>query len=140
MRPSRLLPCPLARQSRRDFARARRLVWGSKPPCPELGVEARLTVHADAMAPNGMARRRGLGKVIHLAVADLWIHAKVATKELDLAKVNRNREHSRHVEDVLGRQASQGSHGGSQLAAGMGESSIRCSHKCNSGPRIAVFS
>lgn len=34
----------------------------------------------------GIARRRGLGKIRHLDVGDLWVQAKVRQKVVDLVK------------------------------------------------------
>lgn len=60
---------------------------GLKALASDLGVPVSLRVHSDASAAIGMVRRRGLGKVRHLAVADLWIQDTVATKEIALCKV-----------------------------------------------------
>ena len=43
----------------------------------DLGIELNLTVATDATAAIGIARRGGLGKVRHLATADLWIQDKI---------------------------------------------------------------
>ena len=45
-------------------------------------------VHTDATGAIGMCRRRGLGKVRHLAVADLWIQEKVRARDFELLKVD----------------------------------------------------
>ena len=42
---------------------------------------------SDASAAIGIARRKGLGKVRHLDVGDLWIQDKLRSKDLDLKKV-----------------------------------------------------
>ena len=42
----------------------------------EFGLEAQLKVKGDAVAAMGMVKRQGLGRVRHLAVADLWIQQK----------------------------------------------------------------
>ena len=46
-----------------------------------------LTVLTDATAAIGICRRRGLGKIRHLAVADLWIQDRVKAKDFALCKV-----------------------------------------------------
>ena len=46
-----------------------------------------LTVHSDATAAIGIARRKGLGKIRHLDVTDLWIQDKIRGKEIQVAKV-----------------------------------------------------
>ena len=43
----------------------------------DLGPAFSHSVHSDATAAIGMCRRRGLGKIRHLAVADLWVQDKV---------------------------------------------------------------
>ena len=53
----------------------------------DLGNRWSIMMKSDATAAIGMCRRRGLGKVRHLAVADLWIQDKVKNKELQLEKV-----------------------------------------------------
>ena len=44
-------------------------------------------MHSDAAAAIGIARRRGLGKIRHLDVEDLWVQSKVRDKIVDLVKV-----------------------------------------------------
>ena len=53
----------------------------------DLGFHWELKVHSDATAAIGICRRRGLGKIRHLAVADLWIQDKVRASDLHLVKV-----------------------------------------------------
>ena len=60
---------------------------GLKALCADLGLDLQIRVHTDAAAAIGIARRRGLGKVRHLAVSDLWIQDKVATGEIEIKKV-----------------------------------------------------
>ena len=42
----------------------------------EWGIEADLVVKSDAVAAIGMVKRQGLGRIRHIAVADLWIQQK----------------------------------------------------------------
>ena len=44
-----------------------------------------LTIHSDAAV--GIARRRGLGNLRQLDCEDLWIHAKIRNKEVELVQV-----------------------------------------------------
>ena len=53
----------------------------------DLGAKWSIMLRSDATAAIGMCRRRGLGKVRHLAVADLWIQDKVKNQELSIEKV-----------------------------------------------------
>ena len=60
---------------------------GLRSLCTDLGLSFSLTVHTDATAAIGMCRRRGLGKIRHLAVADLWIQDRVKSGDIHLLKV-----------------------------------------------------
>ena len=51
------------------------------------GLDLRLRPHSDSTAASGVCRRRGLGKVRHLAVADLWLQDKVGAGDLTIHKV-----------------------------------------------------
>ena len=42
----------------------------------EFGIHTQLRIKGDAVAAMGMVKRQGLGRVRHLAVADLWIQQK----------------------------------------------------------------
>ena len=53
----------------------------------DLGLTLRLRIHSDSSAAIGIYRRRGLGRVRHIAVGDLWIQEKLRDGELDLVKV-----------------------------------------------------
>lgn len=60
---------------------------GMQSLCKDLGWSYKLRVHSDAVAAIGIARRRGLGKIRHLDVEDLWVQSKVRDKIVDLVKV-----------------------------------------------------
>ncbi len=53
----------------------------------DLGVELEPEVQADSSAAIGIFRRCGIGKVRHLAVAQLWVQDLVKAKECRLHKV-----------------------------------------------------
>ena len=53
----------------------------------DLGFKWELTVHTDATAAIGICRRKGLGKIRHLAVADLWVQDRVRSGDFKLTKV-----------------------------------------------------
>ena len=53
----------------------------------DLGWTVRIRVHSDATAAIGICKRRGIGKIRHLAVTDLWIQDKVRSKQLELVKI-----------------------------------------------------
>ena len=70
---------------------------GLQSHCRDLGFSDELHVHSDAAAATGTCRRRGLGRVRHLAVADLWIQERLRTKDITLRKV----PGSENVADML---------------------------------------
>ena len=53
----------------------------------DMGWHATIVIHSDATAAIGIARRKGLGKIRHLDVTDLWIQDKIRSKVIQLAKV-----------------------------------------------------
>jgi hypothetical protein len=53
----------------------------------DLGVELHPEVHADSSAAIGICRRSGIGKIRHLAVAQLWVQDLVRGRECSLHKV-----------------------------------------------------
>ena len=55
--------------------------------CKDLGLEMTLAVYTDATAAIGICRRRGLGRVRHLSVADLWVQDKVRMNDFALRKI-----------------------------------------------------
>ena len=48
----------------------------------DLGFEIKVRVHSDACAAIGIARRRGLGRIRHLDVEDLWVQTKVRDRSV----------------------------------------------------------
>ena len=53
----------------------------------DLGITLALGIKSDATAAIGISRRRGLGKVRHLATADLWMQDRIRKKDFTLEKV-----------------------------------------------------
>ena len=53
----------------------------------DMGWQYKIRVHSDATAAIGIARRRGLGKVRHLDVTDLWVQEKLRCKAVKLVKI-----------------------------------------------------
>ena len=60
---------------------------GLKSVAADLGRYWRITLYSDATAAIGICRRRGLGKIRHLARADLWVQDKVKNKEFGLDNI-----------------------------------------------------
>ena len=62
-------------------------VLGLQSVARDLGVELTPEVHADSSAAIGICGRSGIGKVRHLAVAQLWVQDFVRSKACRLFKV-----------------------------------------------------
>ena len=60
---------------------------GFQSLCKDLNMQQGIRIHSDATAAIGIARRRGLGKLRHLDVEDLWIQEKVRDKTAEIVKV-----------------------------------------------------
>lgn len=56
----------------------------------DLGVNLGIGLHTDATTGRAMATRRGLGKVRHIAVNELWLQEKVAKRQLTILKIKNN--------------------------------------------------
>ena len=54
----------------------------------DLGISMRLQILTDSAAAKGIASRRGLGKVRHIEVNQLWIQERVADGSIELMKVS----------------------------------------------------
>ena len=63
----------------------------------EFNIQADLVIKSDAVAAIGIVRRQGLGRVRHLAVADLWVQQKSKNKEVYYTKL----EGTRNTSDIL---------------------------------------
>ena len=53
----------------------------------DLGIAWSLQLVSDATAATGVCRRRGLGKIRHLATADLWVQDRLRCGDFSLAKI-----------------------------------------------------
>ena len=53
----------------------------------DLGINVRIQIKSDASAAIGIASRRGLGKIRHLEVSQLWLQQRVASEDLKIGKV-----------------------------------------------------
>ena len=54
----------------------------------DFGINVGVAIKTDASAAKGIANRRGLGKVRHIAVNQLWIQDRVARGDLTIGKIN----------------------------------------------------
>ena len=52
----------------------------------DMGLTVLITVHSNATSTIGIARRKGLGKIRHLHVTDLWIQNRIRSKQIKLLK------------------------------------------------------
>ena len=53
----------------------------------DFGTQVKVEIHSDGTAAIGICKRQGLGRVRHLATADLWVQQKVRARELKLFKL-----------------------------------------------------
>ena len=60
---------------------------GARSVLRDLGSSVRVCVMTDSSAAKGMASRKGLGKVRHVEVNQLWVQQKVGSGEIELRKV-----------------------------------------------------
>ena len=63
----------------------------------EYGIKVDLVVKSDAVAAIGIVKRQGLGRVRHLAVADLWVQQRSKSGEVSYQKL----EGKRNTSDIL---------------------------------------
>ena len=60
---------------------------GAQSLLTDLGVYVDISVYTDATSGKSMASRRGLGKVRHIAVNELWIQEHVQNKTIAIKKI-----------------------------------------------------
>ena len=60
---------------------------GLRSVAADLGLSWKITLQTDSTAAVGICRRRGLGKIRHLAAADLWVQDRLRCKEFAIVKV-----------------------------------------------------
>ena len=61
--------------------------FGIQATLKDFGFSTRIEIHSDATAAIGICKRQGLGRVRHLATADLWVQQRVRGKQLTLYKL-----------------------------------------------------
>jgi len=54
----------------------------------DFGIEMKIELHSDATAAIGIASRQGLGRIRHVAVADLWVQQRLKAGDFTVHKVN----------------------------------------------------
>ena len=60
---------------------------GLRSMLSDFGIKCAITICTDASAAKGIASRRGLGKVRHIELCQLWLQDKVANGEIRLVKI-----------------------------------------------------
>ena len=60
---------------------------GLQSVAADLGLHWTLALESDATAAIGVCRRRGLGKIRHLATADLWVQDRLRRGDFTLSKI-----------------------------------------------------
>ena len=53
----------------------------------DLGVKAAVRIRTDSSAALGVAKRKGIGKIRHIEMNQLWLQEKVSDKEIEIIKV-----------------------------------------------------
>jgi hypothetical protein len=78
---------------------------GLKSMMGYFGITVGVRVHTDASAAKGIAVRKGLGKVRHIEVSQLWIQDAVARGEIVLIKIRTSENiadmFTKHVDRAL---------------------------------------
>ena len=54
----------------------------------DFGITVKVELHSDATAAIGIAGRQGLGRIRHVAVADLWVQQRLKAGDFKVFKVN----------------------------------------------------
>ena len=70
----------------------------------EFQIECDLTVKSDAIAAIGIVKRQGLGRVRHLAVADLWVQQRAKAGEVNYCKLEGKKNTSDMLTKPVGRE------------------------------------
>ena len=69
------------------ICRGASIALGLQSLAADLGIPLQIEILTDATAAIGICRRRGLGKIRHLHVSDLWVQDRLKTGDFKLTKV-----------------------------------------------------
>ena len=58
------------------------------------GAQAKMSLHLDAQATEGMLKRQGSGRLKHLTVRTLWVQAAVLEYKVEVVKIPRSLNHA----------------------------------------------
>ena len=70
------------------LVRGASVTLGTKGLMSDLGVQLQVHIHSDASAAIGIAQRRGVGKVRHIEVHQLWVQDRVGRGDIAVHKVH----------------------------------------------------
>ena len=73
----------------------------------ELGLEVGVIVKTDASAAKGIALRRGMGKIRHIEVNQLWVQEKVAEGKVKIVKIATTENLADHLTKYLNQEGIQ---------------------------------
>ena len=76
---------------------------GVKSMMQDIGIEVKIIAKTDASAAKGIALRRGMGKVRHIEVNQLWIQSKVAQGIVKVVKIDTKENIADHLTKYLDR-------------------------------------
>ena len=74
----------------------------------DFDIKADLVIKSDAVAAIGIVKRQGLGRVRHLAVADLWVQQRAKHKEVFYQKLEGVKNTSDMLTKLVDRETLQG--------------------------------
>ena len=100
----------------------------------DLGLHVKVRVHSDAAAAIGICRRRGLGRVRHLAVADLWVQDRLRSGDFELCKV----AGADNVADLMTKYLDRPLHDRHVKALGLEDEEGRASSAAHISPQVVA--
>ena len=80
---------------------------GLKAMLQEAGVVTKVVIKTDASAAKGIALRRGMGKIRHIEVNQLWVQDKVAKGEIKIIKIATTENLADHLTKYLNQEGIQ---------------------------------
>ena len=69
------------------MVRGASIALGIRSLLEDMGVKMTVRIMTDSSAALGISKRRGLGKVRHIELNQLWLQDKVSTGDIDIRKV-----------------------------------------------------
>ena len=70
------------------IVRGASIAMGMRSIMRDFGVDLPITILTDASAAKGIASRRGLGKVRHIEVNQLWVQERVSAGDITIKKIS----------------------------------------------------